>query len=108
MSSIAQRTWPEPGQTCTNWRGCSEPALPCRWSCARHAERLERLGEELRQANERAVRRNERGGQSRPPFSPSLLTQGGIDRTVAPERIHRLKSAFGAASPVETRRRSSA
>jgi len=56
MSSIAQRTRPEPGQTCTNWRGCSEPALPGRWSCAGHAEQLERLGEELRQGRERERR----------------------------------------------------
>jgi len=44
------------GQTCTYWRGCTEPALPGRWSCRHHAEQLERLGEELRQSKERERR----------------------------------------------------
>ena len=56
MTRRAPRARPPAGQLCTAPRGCTEPAIPGRWSCAYHAEQLERLSEELRQAKQRERR----------------------------------------------------
>jgi hypothetical protein len=50
---------PEPNQLCTSPRGCDQPALPGRWSCREHADRLERRSEELQKGGRPSKRRAE-------------------------------------------------